>query len=82
MKNNLISIDQSSLHPTFEIFLVSGPMIETMMQWKALSIFGDSTFSSTICCCLNFHQGSMRNESPRPKLISPKDIAGEIEIYY
>ena len=63
-----------------EIFLVSGPMIETMMQWKTLTAFGATALASTICYCLNFQQGSKRDENHIPKLISPKDIKGETKI--
>ena len=52
-------------------------MIETMMQWKALSAFGDNILTSTICYCLNFTQGLKRDENPRPKLIFPTNIQGE-----
>ena len=88
-------------------------MIDTMMQWRPLSAFGDSqgwwkqgaggtaaphyyvptqiftpsaipdsTLASTICCCLNFQQELKKDGSPRPKLVSPKDIAGETKIYH
>ena len=61
-----------------KIFLASGHMIQTMMQWKALAAFGDTSPALAICHCLNFQQGLKRDdESPRQKLISPKDIAGE-----
>ena len=62
-------------------FLALGPMIETLMQWKALIAFGDTRLASTICYCLNFQQGLKRDENPRPKLISPKDITGKTKIY-
>ena len=52
-----------------------------MVQWKALSAFGDSILASTICYCLNFQQGLKRNEIPRPKLISPNEITGKTKIY-
>ena len=59
-------------------------MIETMMQWKALSAFGNSTLAggdtslaSTICCCLNYQQGLKRDENLRPKLISSINIEGK-----
>ena len=61
-----------------EIFLVSGPMIETMMQWKTLTAFGDAAIASTICYCLNFQQELNRDESPRPKL----KIEGKVEIHH
>merc|ERR1719362_704033 len=51
-------------------------MIKTMTQWKPLSAFGDTAIASTICFCLNYQQGMKRNENPRPKLISSKDITG------
>ena len=79
LKEYLISI--THLYVLLYIFLASGPMIETTMQWKALSAHGDSTLASTICYCLNFQQGLKRNEIPRPKLISPKDITGKTKIY-
>ena len=78
------------LYILHKIFLASGPMretmvlnraiIETMVQWKAWIAFGDSTLSSTICYCLNFQQGLKRDENPRPKLISTKDITGKTKI--
>ena len=74
------NINHSYVNSTISLAL--GPIIETMMQWKALIAFGDSTLVSTICYCLNFQQGLKRDESPRPKLISPKDIAGETKIYH
>ena len=63
------------------IFLASGPMIETMMQWKALAAVGDTTLASTICYCLNFQQGLKRDENPKPKLMSTKDVTGKTKIY-
>ena len=70
------NINQSHVHSTF--FLALGPMIETMMQWKALIAFGGTTtLASTICYCLTFQQGLNRDESPRPKLILPIDIKGK-----
>ena len=56
-------------------------MIETMMQWKALSAFGDTKLASTICFCLNHQQGLNRDQNHRPKLILTKDITGKTEIY-
>ena len=70
------TINQSYVHSGF--FLASGPMIETMSQWKALIAFGDSSLASAICYCLNFQQGMKRDENPRPKLISPVDIEGKL----
>ena len=61
--------------------LASGPMIETMSQWKPLIAFGDTSLASAICYCLNFQQGLKRGGNPRPKLISPKDITGKTKIY-
>ena len=58
-----------------EIFLVSGPVIETMMHWKTLTAFGDARL--VICYCLNFQQEMKRDEDPRPNLIAPKDIEGK-----
>ena len=52
-----------------------------MMQWKALTVLGDTTLASTLSYCLNFQQGLKRDEIPRPKLISPKDITGKTKIY-
>ena len=53
-----------------------------MMQWKALSAFGDTTLTSTVCYCLNSTHGlKRRDENPRPKLISTKDITGKTKIY-
>ena len=52
-------------------------MIETMMQWKALTVFGDTSPASAICHCLNFQQGLERDENPRQKLIFPTNIQGE-----
>ena len=49
-----------------------------MMQWRPLAAVGDAKLASTICFCLNHQQRLKRNESPRPELISPKDIAGKI----
>ena len=63
------------------MFPASGPLIKTMMQWKALAVFGDTTLASAICYCLNVQQGLKRDENPRPKLISPKDVAGKTKIY-
>ena len=67
---------------TFCLFLASGPMIETMSQWKALIAFGDSTLATAICYCLNFQQGMNKDENSKPRLLSPKDIAGETKIYH
>jgi hypothetical protein len=65
-----------------KIFLASGHMIETMMQWKALTAFGDTSPVLAICLCLNFQQGLKRDdEISRPIFISPKDITGKIKIY-
>ena len=50
-----------------------------MMQWKALSAFGDSNLAST---CLNFQQGLKRDESSKPKLLSPLDIKGKTKIHH
>ena len=63
------------------MFPASGPLIETMTQWKALAIFGDTRLASTICYCLNFQQGLKRAENLRPKLISPFEIEGKIKLY-
>ena len=57
-------------------------MIETMVQWKALTSFGTTALASTICYCLNFQQGLNRDEILRAKLISPMEIAGKIEIFF
>ena len=66
MKNHLYKI--------LKIFLASGPMIETNMQWKALTAFGETTLASTISHCLNFQQRLKRDEN---FLISPIDIEGK-----
>ena len=50
-----------------------------MMQWRPLTAFGDDAVASTICHCLNFQQGPKRDDSPRPKLISPNDFTGKME---
>ena len=68
------------LYIKLKIFSGSGPVIETMMRWKALTAFGDSTLASTICYCLNFQQRLRKDEMPEPKLISPEDIAGNTKI--
>ena len=73
------TINQSYVHSGF--FLASGPMIETMSQWKALIAFGDSTLASAICYCLNFQQGLNRDQSHRQKLFLTKDITGKTKIY-
>ena len=73
------NINRSYVNSTLS--LAFGPIIETMMQWKALIGFGTTTLASTICYCLNFHQGSNRDENPRPKLISTQDITGKTKIY-
>ena len=52
--------------------LASGPMIETMMQWKPLIAFGATPLLSTIWYCLN-----LWSENSRPKLTSPKDNPGK-----
>ena len=73
----------SNINPSYvnsTLSLALGPIIETMMQWKALIAFGTSTLASTICYSLNFHQGSNRDENPKPKLISTKDITGKTKI--
>ena len=75
---SLISINH--LYIKLKIFLGPGPMIETIMQWNVLTAFGDSTLASTICYCLNFQQRLKRDEMPEPKLISPKDIAGNTKL--
>ena len=80
-ESNEKNINQLSLHSPLYIFLASGPMIETMMHWKALTAFGDNELASTICNCLNFQQGLKRDEIPRPKLISTKDITGKTKIH-
>ena len=77
MKNNVKY--QSYVYLYF--FLASGPMIETMSQWKAMIAFGDTALASTICYCLNFQQGLNMDESPRAKLISTKDITGKTKTY-
>ena len=79
LKEYLISI--THLYILLYIFLASGPMIETTMRWKALSTFGDTKLTTTICYCLNFQQGMKKDEISRPKLISPKDITGKTKIY-
>ena len=56
-------------------------MIETMMQWKALTFLDDTTLASTLSYCLNFQQGLKRDEFPRPKLTSPNEITGKTKIY-
>ena len=49
-----------------------------MSQWKALAAgVNETSLASTICYCLNFQQG---DENPRPKLILPTDIPGELSI--
>ena len=60
------------LYISIYIFVASGPVVETMMQCKALSVFGD--LASAICYCLNFQQGLKRDEN---LLISPIDIEGK-----
>ena len=75
---SLISINH--LYIKLKIFLGSSPVIETMMQWKVLTAFGDSTLASTIFYCLNSQQRLKRDEMPEPKLISPKDIAGNTKL--
>ena len=60
--------------------LASGPMIETMSQWKPLIAFGDTSLASAICYCLNFQQRLRKDEMPESKLISPEDIAGNTKI--
>ena len=57
-------------------------MIETMMQWKTLTAFGDTAVASTICHCLNFQQELNRDEKHRQILISPIDIAGKTKIHH
>ena len=49
------------------------------MQWRPWTAFGDDAIASTICHCLNFQQGPKRDDSPRPKLISPNDVTGKME---
>ena len=71
----MTNINRSYVNSTLSLAL--GPIIETMMQWKALIAFGTTTLASTICYCLNFQQGVKRNENPRPKLMSSKDITGK-----
>ena len=51
-------------------------MIETMMEWKVLTAFGDAALASVICYCLNFQQGLKRDQ----KLILTKDITGKTKI--
>ena len=75
----MYNINQSNVHSTF--FLALGPMIETTMQWKKLAAFSDTALASTVCYCLNFQKGLKRDDNPRPKLISPKDITGKTTIY-
>ena len=53
-----------------------------MIEWKALSVFGDSTLASAICHCLNFQQGLNKDENHRPKLVSPIDIAGKTTVKF
>ena len=72
----MFDINQSS-YTLIEMFLASGPMVETNMQWKALTAFGDTRLSSTISYCLNFQQGLKRDEKPMPKLMSPKGMEGK-----
>ena len=60
------------------MFLASGPLIETMMQWRPLTALNDFGLVSTTCYCLNFQQRMKKDENPRPKLISPIDIEGKI----
>ena len=60
-----------------KIFLESGPMIETMMEWRPLTAFGDDVVASTIGHCLNFQQGPNRDDRPRAKLIP----TGKTKIY-
>ena len=55
-------------------------MIETTLQWKALTTFSPNALASTICYCLNIHQGQKRDEMPEPKLLSLEDIAGNKKV--
>ena len=75
----MTNINRSYVNSTLSLAL--GPIIETMMQWKALIGFGDPTLASVICYCLNNHQGLKRGEKPSPKLISTKDITGKTKKY-
>ena len=75
----MTNINRSYVNSTLSLAL--GPIIETMMQWKALIAFGTTTLASTICYCLNFQQGLKRNEIPRPKLMSPNEITGKTKLY-
>ena len=74
------NINRSYVNATLSLAL--GPIIESMMQWKALIATGNATLPSTICYCLNFQQVLNSDETARPKLVSPMDIAGKTKIYY
>ena len=58
------------------IFLASGPTIETMIQWKALLACGNTSLASAIYHCLNFQQGLEKLENLRPKLIFATNFPG------
>ena len=62
------------------MFPAPGPIVETMIQWKALAAVGDTKLASTIFLCLNL-QELKRDQNPNLKLISPKEIAGKTKIY-
>ena len=68
---NMVSFQ--SVHP----ILASGPMIETMMQWKPVTAFGATPLLSTIWYCLKLQQRLKRDKNPTHKTISPEDIAGK-----
>ena len=55
-------------------------MIETMVQWKAFTVFGVDTLASTICYSLNFLQEMKRAENPFLESISPGDLTGKTKL--